>query len=77
MPVSMKSLGLDRLNTVQILEIAEDLSYTLVGDEGPLEIPDWHWPIIEQRLAECDANPDSGRPWREVMDEIDARQAGK
>jgi Putative addiction module component len=35
-----------------------------------LSIPDWQRKILDERLAEDDANPDAGSYWREVKERI-------
>ena len=35
-------------------------------DPDTLEIPDWHWEIIEERLRRIEENPDEGIPWEEA-----------
>jgi putative addiction module component (TIGR02574 family) len=39
-------------------------------DQSPL--PDWQREILDERIAEEDANPDAGSPWHEVKQRIRA-----
>jgi putative addiction module component (TIGR02574 family) len=52
------------------LEIAEAIweSLETAGDQPPL--PDWQREILDERIAEDDANPDEGSPWEEVKQRI-------
>lgn len=31
------------------------------------EVPEWHKEVLAKRLAEAEANPGSGVPWREAL----------
>jgi hypothetical protein len=33
-------------------------------------VPEWHWQVLEERLAAYRADPGSARPWQEVRAEI-------
>lgn len=52
------------------LEIAEAIweSLETTADQPPL--PDWQQEILDERIAEDDANPDVGSPWEEVKQRI-------
>jgi putative addiction module component (TIGR02574 family) len=42
--------------------------------EDPGEIPEWQKRILDERIAEAEANPDAGIPWQEVMARMRSRQ---
>jgi putative addiction module component (TIGR02574 family) len=52
------------------LEIAEAIweSVETAVDQPPL--PDWQREILDERIAEDDANPEAGSPWEEVKQRI-------
>jgi len=67
MSVNAVVLGIDRLTVAERLELIEQIWDTLPEQVEPSEVPDWHREILAQRLAEADANPGIGKPWREVL----------
>jgi putative addiction module component (TIGR02574 family) len=59
------------LPTAERLDLAMTVWESL--DPGPSEGPPlqtWHKAILDQRIAEDDANPESGAPWPEVKQRI-------
>jgi hypothetical protein len=40
-------------------------------------VPDWHREILDERLADLEANPDAGRPWEEVNADLLEAARGK
>jgi putative addiction module component (TIGR02574 family) len=80
MPPTLKSLGIDRLSVTDRMRLVEEIwesiesswesvpaeSAAAADESVSIEIPDWHKKIIDERIADCEANPDSGTPWEEV-----------
>ena len=54
------------------VELIDSLEVSIKGEEYPLT--ESMIQLLEERLAEYDANPDEGRPWEEVLDEISANR---
>lgn len=52
------------------LEIAEAIWESLETAVDQPSLPDWQREILDERLAEDDANPDEGSPWEEVKQRI-------
>jgi putative addiction module component (TIGR02574 family) len=52
------------------LEVAEAIWESLesAADQPPL--PDWQRKILDERIAEDDADPETGSPWEEVKQRI-------
>jgi putative addiction module component (TIGR02574 family) len=74
MPVTLEQFGLDRLSAEERLELIDQL-WESMPDPGPVvDIPAWHLPIIEKRLADAKANPGVGKPWRKALAELTARK---
>lgn len=69
MPVSVESLGIDRLSVGERLALIEQIWDSLPDDVDPVDVPPWHLAELAKRRAEADANPRVGRPWREVLGE--------
>lgn len=67
MPVDVTALGIDRLTVAERLELIEQIWDTLPEQVEPSDVPDWHREVLSQRVAEADANPGAGKPWREVL----------
>lgn len=70
MPVDLKELGIDQLSVADRLELIEQIWDSLPEKVSPDEIPAWHLPILKERLAEAEANPGQGEPWREFLDRL-------
>jgi hypothetical protein len=39
-------------------------------DEAPDQIPDWHWPLVEESLREHRRDPQSALPGKEVLNRL-------
>ncbi|MDX1964757.1 MAG: addiction module protein [Pirellulales bacterium] len=70
MAIKLEAADIERLSVAERLELIERLWESLPEAILPGEIPDWHLAEIAKRRAELDANPQSGRPWREVLDQL-------
>jgi len=67
MPVSIKTLGIDRLSVRDRLELIEQIWDSLPEHVNPDEVPEWHLAELAKRRAEADASPRVGKPWREAL----------
>lgn len=52
------------------LQLAEALWESVEGGPVQAEIPEWQKAILAERIAEDDADPESGSPWEEVKQRI-------
>ena len=66
MPVSAKSLGVDKLPVEDRLALAEELWESVVADGGPFLLSEAQRVEIDRRIAEHEAAPDDVVPWNEV-----------
>ncbi len=73
MPVGLAALGLDRLSVAEKLELIETLWDSLPEQLEPKELPDWHLAVLAQRRAEMNSTPGVGKPWREALDQLEAK----
>lgn len=73
MPVTLESLGIDKLSVRERLELIEQIWDSLPEAVGPEEVPEWHLAELARRRSEAQARPGEGRPWREVLRELGAR----
>ena len=67
MPVRMEDYGIDRLSVDDRLDLIDQIWDSLPEQVAPGEIPAWHLPILEQRLAEAEANPGGGVPFQDAL----------
>jgi len=56
------------LSPQQRLELIDELWESLSEDDVPL--PEWHKRLLDEALEEYERNPEEGKPWKEVRDEI-------
>lgn len=70
MTPTVDSLGIDRLTVRERLDLIEQIWDTLPPSVEPDEVPDWHLAELARRRAAAEANPGTGRPWREVLDAL-------
>ncbi len=62
--------GFDELNIDEQIEYVQALWDRIAAKEDAVPVPDWHREILDERLADLDANPDAGRPWEEVKGDL-------
>ncbi len=79
MPVTVEALGIDKLTVAERLELIDQIWDTIPADAADAEgegvaLPDWQVRLLEGRLAAAEANPGAGRPYREVLDELQTPQ---
>jgi putative addiction module component (TIGR02574 family) len=67
LPVSLLEQA-DKLSVIERLELVEALWNSIAADADidRLPVPEWHREELARRIAEHDANPDSGSSWEEV-----------
>jgi len=59
-----------KLPIAERLELAEALWESLERESVQPPLPTWQCKILDQRLAEDDAAPDTGSPWPEIKQKI-------
>jgi putative addiction module component (TIGR02574 family) len=67
MPVTIQTLGIDRLSVRERLELIEQIWDSLPEQVSPDEVPEWHRAELAKRRAEAAAAPGAGKPWREAL----------
>lgn len=70
---TLTKVQIDALTLEEKLELIGNLTDSLPDGPESLPTPDWHWPLIEQRLAEAERNPGAGAPWEQVKAEMEKR----
>jgi putative addiction module component (TIGR02574 family) len=67
MAITIKELGIERLSVRERLDLIEQIWDSLPEEVAPDEVPEWHKEVLARRLAEAQANPGGGVPWREAL----------
>jgi putative addiction module component (TIGR02574 family) len=75
MAITFTELGIDRLSVRERLDLIEQIWDSLPEAVGHDEVPDWHKDVLAKRLAEAEANPGGGVPWREALAAIRSRRS--
>jgi putative addiction module component (TIGR02574 family) len=73
MPATLEQLGIDRWSVSDRLDLIEQIWDSLPDTLSAEEVPPWHLAELSRRLADAEANPGAGRPWREVLGDVRAR----
>jgi putative addiction module component (TIGR02574 family) len=66
MSVSVKTLGIDRLNVDQKLALVEEIWATICVEAKSFPLSDAQRAELDRRVADDDAFPDDVLPWDEV-----------
>lgn len=70
MAVDIETLGIPEMTVLERLYLIEQIWESLPEQVDPSEVPEWHREELAKRLANVDADPSAGRPWREVIREL-------
>ena len=62
--------GFEELSIDEKIEYVQSLWDHISEDAATVPVPAWQKEILEERLAELEANPDSVVPWEEVLDRV-------
>ena len=62
--------GFDELDVDTQIEYVQALWNRIAAKEDRVPVPEWHRAILDERLADLEANPDAGRPWEAVRAEL-------
>ena len=74
MGVSVKTLGIDRLNVDERLALVEEIWATICADAKTFPLTDAQRAELDRRVADDDAFPDDVVPWDEVKASVRSRQ---
>ena len=70
---TLEGLGIDRLTVAEKLDLIQLIWDSLPATVEPKDVPEWHIAELEKRLARAAAHPGQGKPWREVLDRLEAK----
>ena len=73
MGVSVKTLGIDRLNVDERLALVEEIWATICADAKVFPLTDAQRAELDRRVADDDAFPDDVMPWDEVKASVRSR----
>jgi putative addiction module component (TIGR02574 family) len=73
MPVTIASLGLDKLSREDRLALVQELWDSIAAESAPCQLTDAQKEELLRRAAEADAHPETGVPWEEVKAKARAR----
>ena len=73
MSVSVKALGIDRLNVDERLALVEEIWATICADAKSFPLTDAQRAELDRRVADDDAFPDDVVPWDEVKASVRSR----
>lgn len=62
--------GFDDLEVSDQIEYVQALWDRIGANEDAIPVPGWHREILDERLADLEANPDAGRPWADVKADL-------
>jgi putative addiction module component (TIGR02574 family) len=62
--------GFDELSAEEQAEYVQALWDHISSPTEPIDVPDWHLEILEERLARYDANGMQGIPWDQFKKEF-------
>jgi putative addiction module component (TIGR02574 family) len=68
--------GFDELEVADQVEYVQALWDRIAAKDSQVAMPDWHREVLDERLADLQANPDAGRPWEAVRAELLKGTAG-
>jgi putative addiction module component (TIGR02574 family) len=73
MAVTLETLGIDRLTVPERLDLIEQIWNSLPEQVDAADIPAWHLAELAKRRADAQATPGIGKPWRELLDQLESR----
>lgn len=73
MGVSVKTLGIDRLNVDERLALVEEIWASICADDSAFSLTELQRAELDRRVAEDDAFPDDVIPWDEIKAAARAR----
>jgi putative addiction module component (TIGR02574 family) len=62
--------GFDELTIDEKLDYIQSLWDRVTAGPEDIPVPEWHWRILDERLEAYRANPEEGRPWQEVYEDL-------
>lgn len=70
MSVDVSALGITRLSVAERLELIEQIWDSLPEQVQATDLPTWHLHELKQRHAASEAEPGTGKQWRELLRDL-------
>ncbi len=62
--------GFDELNIEEQIDYVQALWDRIAANEDRVPVPGWHREILDERLADLQAHPNTSRPWEAVRADL-------
>ncbi len=62
--------GFDELTFEDKIDYLQSLWDRIAAKPEQVPVPDWHRQVLHERIASHEANPEQGRSWEEIREEI-------
>ena len=69
-PVPLPPPGFDELSVDEKIDYLQSLWDRIAATPETVPVPDWHREILDQRLKDLEANPESGDSWDVVQERL-------
>lgn len=69
-PVPLPPFGFDDLSVEEQIEYVQSLWDRIATTPERVPVPEWHRGILDERLKDCDANPNAGGDWDVVRERL-------
>jgi putative addiction module component (TIGR02574 family) len=73
MAISVKALGIDRLNIDERLSLVEEIWASICADSASFPLTEAQRAELDRRVRDDDAFPDHVIPWEEIKASVRAR----
>lgn len=69
-PLPLPPPGFDQLSVDEQIDYVQSLWDRIAATPDQVPVPDWHREIIDERLKDYEANPDTGVSWDVVRQRL-------
>jgi len=63
----------DKLPVAEQIDYVQSLWDRIAASPEQVPVPEWHKRVIRERLEAYQANPNAGRPWADVRNDIERK----
>ena len=71
--MKLPPVGFEELPVDEQIDYVQALWDRIAASPDRIPVPDWQRRLLDERLAEHEANPNGGIPWVQVRDELRAK----
>ena len=69
-PVAIPPPGFDQLTVEEQIDYVQLLWERIAATPDRVPVPDWHREVLDERLKDLEANPDTGESWDVVRERL-------